>query len=488
MDEDKKKVDEIDPKSPAPIDDASDPNDLVVDGAPVDTKPLAPEATPSAPTPPPAAAPVDNPMGTPPDSGPIAGVVDVVGQAPQTPQRAPSPVQGMMLQGPTTPQQTAQYLKAQDQDTYDDLVSGHIHPKTMQDYFHDQNTVGKIGTLFGLLVSGMGSGLAHQPNAVLEMMNKTIQNDLEAQKASKSNAQNLIKINMDHQLQQTQQGLLGAQTANAQAEARLKADALTHMQMNRLGLYQMTKQVENLQNAANADPTNIAKQQQLQKAQQALAMIAQGVDAQNGNIADRAAAMGAILGAQTPAPANADTGVDLVRLNNAILAGKNGSPLGLNESEAAEAKKQADFVTGNRADMRMYADSFQNLNQLDAGHVEPGRRDAEINSIIGKIARSTTGMYNSAEAQSQVRAMFPEATDTPKLREEKFRKAMDHFKSMESGTTLLDTKGLKTPFPKYSSKKDPNEGKKAKDKKTGEEFVMKNGEWYSTKTGLKRPK
>src|SRR6185312_6605680 len=297
MDEDKKNTDVVDPDSPAPVDDKSTPEQTPMPDP-------APEPTPDPGDQP---APVDNPMGPPPDNGPVAGVVDVRGSQ----SKVANPLQGMMLQGPTTPQQTAEYLKSQDRDTYDDLISGHIHPKTMQEYFHDQNTPGKIGTLFGLLVSGMGSGLAHQPNAVLEMMNKVIQNDLEAQKSSKANAQNLIKLNMDHQLQLAQQGLLGAQTANTEAEARIKADALAHMQMNRLGLYQLTQQVQNLQNAVSADPTNAAKQQQLQRAQQALGLIAQGVDAQNGNIADRAAAMGALVGAQGEANPHADQGVDM---------------------------------------------------------------------------------------------------------------------------------------------------------------------------------
>lgn len=79
-----------------------------------------------------------------------------------------------------------------------DLNNGHITPETYKSLFAKKDTLGKIGTLFGLLVSGAGSGLTHQPNAVMEMMQKQIDNDLKAQTTSKENAQNFHKL---HQAQ-----------------------------------------------------------------------------------------------------------------------------------------------------------------------------------------------------------------------------------------------------------------------------------------------
>lgn len=105
-----------------------------------------------------------------------------------------------------------------------DMRSGHITPKTIQSLYDDQNVVGKIGTLFGLLVSGAGSGLAHQPNMVLEMMNKEIDRDLDAQKQSKTNAQNFMRLNMENELNKSNVSLNQAQRMGILADIQLKAD------------------------------------------------------------------------------------------------------------------------------------------------------------------------------------------------------------------------------------------------------------------------
>lgn len=112
-----------------------------------------------------------------------------------------------------------------------DLVNGHIQPQTYNSLFAKKDTVGKIGTLFGLLVSGAGSGLSHQPNAVLGMMDKEINNDLEAQKQSKLNAQNFLRINQAAEMNKANVGLLKAQTQGANIENQIKHVTLTKNQM-----------------------------------------------------------------------------------------------------------------------------------------------------------------------------------------------------------------------------------------------------------------
>jgi hypothetical protein len=106
-----------------------------------------------------------------------------------------------------------------DMDWQQAIQAGKITPKTYGSMFADKSTPGKIGTLFGLLLSGAGSGLAHQSNAVMDMMNNTIKNDLEAQKSSKENAMNFLRMTQAHELQQYQQKQLSAQTALQTAQA-----------------------------------------------------------------------------------------------------------------------------------------------------------------------------------------------------------------------------------------------------------------------------
>jgi len=132
---------------------------------------------------------------------------------------------------------TAQQLDQQHIAQAQDLASGAIHPQTYADMFEKKSTLGKIGTIFGLLVGGAGAGLSHQPNALLGMMQKEIDNEFQAQLASKTGANNFLNTSYNHELQQTQQKLTNAQAAlipltakevaantqNIQADAQLKA-------------------------------------------------------------------------------------------------------------------------------------------------------------------------------------------------------------------------------------------------------------------------
>lgn len=100
-----------------------------------------------------------------------------------------------------------------------DLQRGHITPETYQGLFAKKDTLGKIGTLFGLLVSGAGSGITGQPNAVMEMMNKEIERDLAAQQHSNENTQNFLRLSQQHALNQSAVQLQAAQAQLAKAQA-----------------------------------------------------------------------------------------------------------------------------------------------------------------------------------------------------------------------------------------------------------------------------
>jgi len=123
------------------------------------------------------------------------------------------------------------YPKAQDYDNDDilhmqDAATKKITPLTYHEMYQKKDTLGKIGTMFGLMLSGAGSGLSHQSNALLDMMNNEIKNDLEGQKTNVTNAQNFLSTSYQHELQnaqirnyQAQLPLYKAQTAQTQQEA-----------------------------------------------------------------------------------------------------------------------------------------------------------------------------------------------------------------------------------------------------------------------------
>lgn len=204
-----------------PILGGSDNGGVGSEAAPIESQALAaspegqPDQTAQAPAPTPAPAPEPTPTPSP--------EVLPANEKPEAPK------------APSTPQEVFQASKtaqnAENQNFEADLNNGHITPETYQSLFAKQDTLGKIGTLFGLLISGAGSGLAHQPNAVMAMMDKQIDNDLNAQKATKDNQLNLLGMARKQLMDNANIAHLNVETAEgkqkldtmALAEAKQKA-------------------------------------------------------------------------------------------------------------------------------------------------------------------------------------------------------------------------------------------------------------------------
>jgi len=212
-------------------------------------------------------------------------------QQPQQPQQgqpqAPPQQEAPPLDPDSFKSLVANSLLNEDQAWAKDLQDGHINPTTYKEMFGKKDTLGKIGTAFGLLISGAGSGLAHQPNAVMEMMKQELQNDMDAQKHSKVNAQNFLRMNQAHQLNQStirtqaaNNQLTKAQALQALVDTQIKANALHQIQMNRTVFHDLTTK------AAALPPGSPQRQQ----ADNVLATLYGAVNNENFNIADRAAA------------------------------------------------------------------------------------------------------------------------------------------------------------------------------------------------------
>lgn len=164
----------------------------------------------------------------------------------------------------------------------DDIDAGHIKPKTVNQLFANESTPGKIGTLFSLMLGGIGAGLTGKDNPVLSMMNSQIENDLKAQQESAKNKQNLLKINQEGLLAQANSGVLTQ-------DMKQKAWALTRMQMNYAAYHNLVQQTQKL-------PMGSPQRQQ---AEQTLALMNNTIQNENFGIADRAAsasALGSMLG------------------------------------------------------------------------------------------------------------------------------------------------------------------------------------------------
>ncbi len=185
---------------------------------------------------------------------------------------------------PAQPPPVAQQLTQEAQAWQQDLQNGHIKPETYHDLFAKRDTLGKIGMLFGMMVSGAGAGLAHQQNAVMQAMDNEINNDLKAQETSKNNAQNFLKIHQQDEMNKAQikhlgqQGtLMEAQTKGALAEAQLKSWTRSKMIMNYTALHEMATKV-----------AGMAPGPQKDQAQAALTAMSMAADKENTGLADRA--------------------------------------------------------------------------------------------------------------------------------------------------------------------------------------------------------
>lgn len=203
--------------------------------------------------------------------------VNMVGPAPQLPM--------------SPPEQLAAAHIAENKKWQQDLANGHITPKTYGDLMYhnrdgsEKSTLGKIGSIFGLILSGFGAGLAHQQNMGLQMMDNAIKNDLDAQTKSKDNAVNYYRVNQQRLLNDAnvKNVLASAEHTDAEKKALLQATDMkaytqAYMQMGSTALQDQINKVKTM-------PEGPEKQ----KAAQLALMMSEVVDKN----AAKAAAMGA---------------------------------------------------------------------------------------------------------------------------------------------------------------------------------------------------
>ncbi len=290
-----------DPSLPAPADavSAGDGQGTVLAPAPVPT--IDPDT--GLPTSAPATAGATSADETPTYDYPDQSVsaAQTPAAQPEAPEAAPTaPAQNPVMANADAAAQQAQqaYQQAVQDGTRSDLMSesakwgqdldnGHITPETYASMFANKSTLGKVSTLFGILLSGAGSGLAHQQNAALGMMKDTLDRDYNAQVQSKSNAQNFYRLSQANQLnlanidQLHKQGkLTDAQAAEATQNARIKAFAAGQMYNNQAALHHL---VQSMKSMTPGTPQYITAQRQL-------VLLYQSVNNENYNLADRAAA------------------------------------------------------------------------------------------------------------------------------------------------------------------------------------------------------
>lgn len=119
----------------------------------------------------------------------------------------------------------------ENQNLAEGIANQKIDPKN---YVHNMGTLNKVGTAIALAVGGIGAGLTHSPNLAYESLQKSIANDIEAQKDNLNTKKSLLADNLKKygdmraattatmmQMNSMAQGQIAATTAQYGAKASL---------------------------------------------------------------------------------------------------------------------------------------------------------------------------------------------------------------------------------------------------------------------------
>jgi hypothetical protein len=342
-----------------------------------------------------------------------------------------------------------------------DVLDQKISPKTYNDLlWKDKSVPGKLGSLFGLMLSGMGSGLTGQPNMLMEMMNRTIENDLNAQKSTKEGNRNLYQLNLQHQMNLAQQqkdyydSYLANETAKLKpAERKLLLAQASQANATRdktaaetAGVVTKNQMLEWVKNHFTGMTTNMSGPNQ-QNGQNILNnYIKPGFDQQiQGNITNGAGKTG-LMQQMTPYPVipgggpvmgGQDNGQESNELppdqpvaNNELLnaLSMEGSPFP--KDTVAKSRDQAAEVQNIRDVKKMYYKAYDALNTPEAGQMgEAASRGIKtLGGLATKVleagmtlANPKTAILNALGSQASDKALSGAAEDVLKFQQ--FRKA-----------------------------------------------------------------
>lgn len=413
---------------------------------------------------------------------------EVPPQAPQQPQQQ-TPQQAPQEK---TVEQIAQEMNAHDLEFQRDAAMGHIKPETYKSLYGKKDTLGKIGTLFGLLVGGAGAGLTHTANPIMEMMDKEIERDVQAQQKSNENTQNWYRASQQHELQQ--QSLRGMETtrqgvayenvgkaAKAEQEAILlhkhavKNTPLT----NRATNYALIGAGQFINDLANNIPPGPTRNKAQATAQHINNGIAQKVTKNNLNSAHQ------IKAAQPKTPPPALGAVKYDQLSNARQDAEydlaHGWQPKVTPQEIDEIQKvEAPALEQNYANTNAYIKAYkQILNEKDRGVIDEKGYDAITGRISDELAKNLAGgRLLVGEANINAKRIFPTWQDfLDKNDRYKFDTTMKSLETERSKLGVLRShKEFMNPEPKFEN---PYEQKK--EQKRDDNMVMMQGPDGSTR-------
>lgn len=289
-----------------------------------------------------------------------------------------------------------QYHKAYDE-TAKQVAEGHVDPNH---WWSSKSTGSKVLTAIGMLFAGAGGGVAGHPEMASNLINKFIDNDIEAQKADLNNKNTLLGkyVEMYNSLPQ------------AENATRLALGAATE------GLVNQAASKLGSQNAIAAAQQWVAhnRQEQLKN----LTGLAQGQLTLN--------ALG-----EMDKPSQAQHGaIDMNKWQNLKMAGL------MKEDEAAATKEAQNYQEAQvlKEDMEQSAKHLE--KQLLHGAFSPNDTNSAKQAFAGRIAKIGEGRFNLQEAQLQSDALLPQKLDSKSTLRNKAQRREAFFKSLAQTPTL----------------------------------------------------
>lgn len=314
----------------------------------------------------------------------------------------------------------------------DDISKKEIDP---QHYWSTRDSHAKMRAGIGILLSGMSGA---QNNMAMDVINKNIDRDIDAQKANLGKKQTLLSDNLK---------ILGEKTA-AESATRAQYEAVFQGQLAQTAAKMGSPMIQ--ARAAQLIQESRAKQMALMQPVAQQEMARKMLSGQGG----------------TSSTVN-DSPIDFQRLTGLKLSGA------INPKEEEDATKEANHLSEVRSMRKAWDTTFNEMNQkFLAGNLTPGQVDAAKWTLAGKLQHASAGRFNLEDAKKQVEAMSPGMGDLGSTRAFRQEKSDALFDTMEAGTTTLDRLGLKKPYVRPNA----NEGKVASDAK-GNKLIMQNGKW-----------
>lgn len=274
------------------------------------------------------------------------------------------------------------------------VLAGKVDPNHL---YKNMSTGGKIASVIGLILGGIGAGATGGKNYAVDAMQKAIDNDVDAQKANQSNQMNLYKMNLE--------------ATHNEVEAR----SLTVNQLASAAQAQIAKRA--------ADTTNQNAQLQAQEAIQKI----QQLKMENAQTAYKYKLMQSLGDSTNIAPG----GIDSDKFNKLQMAGV------ISPGDVSTANKEAKEYQEKVELQKNMEDSAKHLEkQIGAGIFTPGDRQSATQAFAGRIAKLAEGRFNLQESELQAKALLPQPGDLHSTLKNKEARRKQFFDSMAPTPTL----------------------------------------------------